>query len=216
MAITPVEIPQIPQNSANLVNTDFDRAGDKTLRYMEFPVEEYRFTGDGATTTKTVQTGLTRVMGAMVFNMTDGTYWANSILAKINPTNPTQVDVSSIPADTDVYLLRVWGDKIVRPVGSIDSIDPTVPDNLTAEPDSDTQITLSWDASSHFGSGVDGYEYRVDSGAAVDVGNILTAAKTGLTPDTDYDFEVRAYATDPFGNKRYSGWSAVVQASTLV
>lgn len=57
---------------------------------------------------------------------------------------------------------------------------------------------------------VAGYEYRVDGGTAVDVGNVLLTTVTGLDPDTFYDFEVRAY--DGSGN--FSAWSSVVTAKT--
>lgn len=57
---------------------------------------------------------------------------------------------------------------------------------------------------------VAGYEIRIDGGSPIDVGNTLTYTATGLTPDTAYDFEVRAY--DEAGNR--SAWSAVVTAST--
>lgn len=57
---------------------------------------------------------------------------------------------------------------------------------------------------------VAGYEYRVDGGSPVDVGNVLSALVTGLTPDTEYTFEVRAY--DTAGNR--SAWSDPVTATT--
>lgn len=55
-----------------------------------------------------------------------------------------------------------------------------------------------------------GYEYRKDGGSPVDVGNVLTTTVTGLTADTEYDFEIRAY--DGAGNR--SAWSSVVSATT--
>lgn len=51
---------------------------------------------------------------------------------------------------------------------------------------------------------VAGYEYRIDGGPAVDVGNVLSHLVTGLTPSTAYDFEIRSY--DGAGNR--SGWSS--------
>lgn len=51
-----------------------------------------------------------------------------------------------------------------------------------------------------------GYEYRKDGGSPVDVDNVLSKLVTGLTPDTDYAFEVRAY--DGGGNR--SPWAAAV------
>lgn len=55
-----------------------------------------------------------------------------------------------------------------------------------------------------------GYEYRIDGVTIVDVGNVLTYDVTGLTPATEYDFEIRAY--DGQGNR--SAWSPVVSATT--
>lgn len=215
MAITPVQIPaSIPVGLVNFANTDFDRLGDKHLRLAEYPVELYRFAGDGALTTKTVQTGMTRVVAGVVINVTDGTVWSNTITVAVNASNPSQVDLASIPADTDVYLLMVFGEKLVpESTGALDSVDPTAPVQSDPTVDSDTEITLSWAASTHFGSGVDGYEYRIDGGSPVDAGNVLTIQKTGLTAETEYDFEIRAYATH-LGVTRYSAWSNLKTAET--
>lgn len=57
---------------------------------------------------------------------------------------------------------------------------------------------------------VAGYEYRVNGGSPVDVGNVLTAIVDELTPDTAYNFQVRAY--DGAGN--FSAWSSIVTATT--
>jgi PKD repeat protein len=57
---------------------------------------------------------------------------------------------------------------------------------------------------------VQGYEYRVDGGAAVDVGNVLTAIVDGLTQNTSYEFEVRAY--DRSGN--YSDWCSPITVTS--
>lgn len=51
-----------------------------------------------------------------------------------------------------------------------------------------------------------GYEYRKDGGSPVDVGNVLSKLVTGLTADTDYAFEVRAY--DHGGNR--SPWATAI------
>lgn len=121
MAINSVQIPAIKSGHTNLLNTDFDRIGDKGL-YLGgmMPCELHKFIGDGELTVKTVQTGLNRVLGGMVMNVTDGVDWSNTILVKTNPNNPTQADVSVIPADTDVYVLLVFGDKnSVESVGAI-------------------------------------------------------------------------------------------------
>ena len=55
-----------------------------------------------------------------------------------------------------------------------------------------------------------GYEYRINGGTPVDVGDVLTIPVTGLSPSTEYDFEVRK--RDDAGN--YSAWSPVFTIST--
>lgn len=115
MAINPVILPKFEPTHANLLGTDFARPGDNTLRFAEFPVELIRFTGDGALTTVDVTTGFSRVLGGMVFNVTDGTVSWTSVAAKPHASNPAQMTLTSIPADTDVYLLIVWGDKAQVP-----------------------------------------------------------------------------------------------------
>jgi hypothetical protein len=63
------------------------------------------------------------------------------------------------------------------------------PGSPTALAQSDTVIRLAWTAV----TGATGYEVRIDGGSWTDVGNVLTWDATGLTPETEYDFEVRAY-----------------------
>jgi chitodextrinase len=55
-----------------------------------------------------------------------------------------------------------------------------------------------------------GFEYRIDGGSAVDMGNVLTFPVTGLAAGTEYDFEVRK--RDNAGN--VSAWSSIVSATT--
>jgi hypothetical protein len=54
------------------------------------------------------------------------------------------------------------------------------------------------------------YQYRIDGGTPVDVGNVLTHQVTGLTGSTLYDFEVRA--EDAAGN--FSAWSNLESGTT--
>jgi PKD repeat protein len=58
---------------------------------------------------------------------------------------------------------------------------------------------------------VAGYEYRLNGGSPVDVGDVLTKIISALSPNTLYSFEIRAY--DAAGNR--SGWSSIVSATTL-
>jgi hypothetical protein len=55
-----------------------------------------------------------------------------------------------------------------------------------------------------------GFEYRIDGGSAVDMGDVLTFPITGLAAGTEYDFEVRK--RDNAGN--VSAWTSIVSATT--
>jgi hypothetical protein len=138
MAITPVAIPAtLPPGHPGLLNTDFDRSSDATFRLDGRPVEMYRFTGDGATTAKTFQTGFDRVVAGLVFNMTSGTYFPIDTLVTANASDPTQADISAIPASTDVFLVILWGDKVVpEPADAVNQVAPSTPDALTGHVDS--------------------------------------------------------------------------------
>lgn len=83
---------------------------------------------------------------------------------------------------------------------------PGDPTGLTADP-TGTTIDFGWDAST--GSPT-GYEVRIDGGAEIDVGLVLTHEFTGLTEDTVYELEVRAY-----NGSGFSAWASLL-ASTDV
>jgi chitinase len=59
-------------------------------------------------------------------------------------------------------------------------------------------MRLSWGASTD-DVGVTGYEISIDGGAAIDVGDVLSSDRTGLTEGQSYSFRVRAY--DAAGNR---------------
>ena len=80
---------------------------------------------------------------------------------------------------------------------------PDAPISLVTDPDV-LEINLSWDPAGTGGT-PDGYDVRINGGASVDVGAVETYDFTGLTPDTSYTLEVRAYNT--YGD---SGWSSAV------
>jgi hypothetical protein len=77
---------------------------------------------------------------------------------------------------------------------------PGNPTGLVANP-AQTSIQLDWSAST--GSPT-GYDVRIDGGAPTDVGNVLTHTFSGLTPNTAYTLEVRAYNAN--GD---SGWTSL-------
>lgn len=56
-----------------------------------------------------------------------------------------------------------------------------------------------------------GYEYRVDGGAAVDVGLVYSILVTGLTSGTTYGFQIRSYNDEG----EFTDWSATVYESTF-
>jgi len=91
----------------------------------------------------------------------------------------------------------------------VDVTAPSVPANLTATPTSHTAVGLAWDPSTD-DTGVAGYEYRVNGGAAVDAGDVLAISVEGLTASTLYSFSVRAY--DAAASR--SDWCVAVEATT--
>ena len=82
------------------------------------------------------------------------------------------------------------------------------PTSLTADNETTTTVDLEWSLPAS-GPTPAGYEYRIDGGTPVDVGNVTSTVVTGLDPDTSYLFEVRAYLSGDF-----SAW-ADVTTSTL-
>jgi chitodextrinase len=90
-----------------------------------------------------------------------------------------------------------------------DSGAPTIPSNFSGTPISTTQINLSWAASTD-NVGVVGYHvYR--NGSQVATTNSLSYSDTGLTPGTQYQYNVSAY--DAAGNE--SGLSNQISVSTF-
>lgn len=71
-------------------------------------------------------------------------------------------------------------------------------------------LLIEWSPSTD-DTGIGSYEYRVDGGTPVNVGNVVSYVVTGLAAATAYDFEVRA--KDVWGN--YSAWSNLVSGTTL-
>ncbi|MFF8811712.1 carbohydrate binding domain-containing protein [Streptomyces pactum] len=94
------------------------------------------------------------------------------------------------------------------PGGGDDTQAPTAPGNLKVTGTTATSVSLSWDPATD-NVGVTGYDvYRGDTRAASVTGT--TATVTGLTPNTGYDFTVRA--KDRAGNTSLA--SASVRATT--
>lgn len=74
---------------------------------------------------------------------------------------------------------------------TLDGTPPTQPSSLSFSNITVTTATASWGAASD-NVGVTGYEYRLNSGSWVAVGNVLSVGLTGLSSYTNYTFEVRA------------------------
>lgn len=96
--------------------------------------------------------------------------------------------------DEREFLLHDWtGQELEEP----DAEAPSVPEIDEFVADSDTELTLSWLASTD-NIAVTGYEVRIREtsgsyGAWIDVGNVLNYQFTGLTAGTSYTAQVRAY-----------------------
>lgn len=105
---------------------------------------------------------------------------------------------------------QVYNEITLTVTGEPDEEAPSQVTGLTQGTTTGSAIQISWSAATD-NIGVAGYEYRIDGGSAVDAGNVLTTNVTGLTPSTEYDFEVRAY--DASGNR--GAWSAVGSFSTI-
>jgi N-acetylmuramoyl-L-alanine amidase/chitodextrinase len=93
-------------------------------------------------------------------------------------------------------------------VTAADSEPPSMPTGLTATPQSPIRVDLSWTASTD-NTGVTGYDIR-RNGAIVGTSAGTAYTDTGLTPGTDYTYEVRA--KDAYSN--VSDWSAPAVAHT--
>jgi hypothetical protein len=93
--------------------------------------------------------------------------------------------------------------------GVIDTEPPTVPQNLSAQAVSDTQINLTWDASTD-NIGVSGYKIYRD-GSIIATSSNTSYSDTGLSPSSSYTYQVAAY--DRSANE--SDLSASVSATTL-
>ncbi len=96
---------------------------------------------------------------------------------------------------------------VTTPAAPVDTTAPSVPSGLSASPAS-TSASLSWTASTD-NLAVTGYEVSINGGAAIATSSNLYSA-SGLTPNTGYNFKVRA--RDAAGN--WSTYSAVSNFST--
>lgn len=85
---------------------------------------------------------------------------------------------------------------------------PGAPTGLAVTATTVSTIAVSWVAPVG-GTTVDGYDVRVDGGAATDVGAVLAHTFTGLTPDTAYTLEVRSHG--PGGTSAWVGLTSTTE-----
>jgi chitodextrinase len=86
----------------------------------------------------------------------------------------------------------------VTPTSGGDTTNPTMTGVVSSSGITSAGATISWSAGSD-NVAVTGYEYRLNGGSYVSVGNVLTTALSGLTPSTAYTVDVRAF--DAAGNR---------------
>ncbi|MCK9352322.1 MAG: fibronectin type III domain-containing protein [Candidatus Paceibacterota bacterium] len=80
-----------------------------------------------------------------------------------------------------------------------DTVPPTAPANLISSSVLASQINLSWDASTDDSGEISAYEIYKNGVSVYSVENESAAISTGIVPDTNYEFKVRA--VDLAGNQ---------------
>lgn len=143
-------------------------------------------------------TGITDAYESAIRTGTQAAIDASAYIEQ-GPTFSDQTSDDSYHFTTDSKLLLA-GQRWATTV--LDTTPPSVPADLVVKC-GDTIARIEWSAST--GSPA-GYEYRLDSGTAVDVGNVLYAWLSGLTNGTSQTVEIRSY--DSPGNR--SAWSSAV------
>ncbi len=115
---------------------------------------------------------------------------------------------ANVSADSAVAIAST-----LAPPPSADTTPPTVPQGLTANATSSTQIDLAWQASTDAGTGVAGYRIFRDGGASpIAAVTGTTYSDVSLTPATRYTYTVRAI--DRASPPNVSGDSAAASATT--
>lgn len=79
-----------------------------------------------------------------------------------------------------------------------DTTRPTMGGVVTASSVTSSSAVLTWSAASDNSGTISGYDYQVNGGSFVSLGNVLTTTLTGLASSTAYTINVRA--RDPSGN----------------
>lgn len=111
--------------------------------------------------------------------------------------------------------IRLVGGRFAEGAGEVnatspDTEPPTIPGGVTSSNESSEGASATWDPSSD-NIGVNGYEYRLNGGAATDNGPGTSLSLYSLVSATSYSLQIRAY--DAAGNR--SGWSEAAEFITL-
>jgi len=104
---------------------------------------------------------------------------------------------NAIPTPCEAFSYGEVEDYTVNIINGTDTQAPTAPSNLSSSSVTSNSLTLSWTASTD-NVGVTGYEVYKD-GTSIGTVTGTSANVTGLTPETQYSFYVKAY--DAAGNK---------------
>ncbi|NOY72508.1 MAG: fibronectin type III domain-containing protein [Gammaproteobacteria bacterium] len=95
-----------------------------------------------------------------------------------------------------------------------DTTAPSIPESFAGTAESDSQIDLSWQASTDDGAGVAGYRLFRD-GVEVGTSSTINYTDTGLTAETAYSYTVAAYdAADPANESVQSGAVVITTLSS--
>ena len=124
--------------------------------------------------------------------------------------NDNQVLIISRDADNANPIDGINSGSLEIRVYPSDTEDPTAPTSLVASNITDETIDLDWTAATD-NVAVTGYNLYIDGVLDSDLGNVTSHTVTGLTPSTEYDFNVTAY--DAIGNE--SVGSNTVTETTL-
>jgi len=95
--------------------------------------------------------------------------------------------------------------------GSGDIEPPTVPGNLPSTGATANSVSLAWNASSDNSGSIAGYDVYQGATKVATTGS-LTTTVTGLSPNTEYTFTVKA--RDPDANTSAAGNAVTVRTST--
>ncbi len=141
-------------------------------------------------------------------------------IAQVSAGTLTFADTGLAPLSMHSYTVRAFDNAAnVSPASNVatattggDATPPSAPAGLTATAAGSTQINLAWNASSDAGgSGLVGYRiFRGGTQVAQVASGVLSFADTGLSPNTNYSYVVRAID----GANNVSGPSNTAQATT--